>query len=40
MDEAQHERTPLLRAEDVNKVEVYPTIHQIKSDIIVSHLAL
>ena len=36
MDEAHHETTPLLRTEEVDKVEVYPIIHQIKSDIIVS----
>jgi hypothetical protein len=38
MDEAQNETTPLLRREEVDKVEVYPVIHQIKSDIIVSYL--
>jgi hypothetical protein len=38
MDEALHETTPLLRAEEVDKVEVYPIIHQIKTDIIVSCL--
>jgi len=36
MEEAQHETTPLLRTEDIDKVQVYPVIHQIKSDIIVS----
>lgn len=36
MDEAQHETTPLLMAEEVDKVQVYPIIHQIKSDIAVS----
>lgn len=34
MDEAQHETTSLLCAEEVDGVEVYPIIHQIKSDVI------
>lgn len=36
MNESQHERTPLLRPEDVDKVEVYPIIHMIRKDVIVS----
>lgn len=36
MDESQHETSPLLCQEEVDKIEVYPVIHMIRSDIIVS----
>jgi hypothetical protein len=40
MDENQRETSPLLRQEEVDKVEVYPIIHMIRSDIIVSSCLL
>lgn len=36
MAEDARETTPLLRAEEVDKMEVYPIIHAIRADIMVS----
>lgn len=40
MDESQNETSPMLRQEEVDKVEVYPFIHMIRKDIIVSSCLL